>query len=69
MGVCLHDVSHHGNGPVFLSFLPPQVLKNGRVVEQGSHYELLARPDGVYTEMWNNQMKHDAEDKDGAKDI
>ena len=31
------------------------VLQHGRLVEQGTHAELLARPDGVYARMWRLQ--------------
>ena len=31
------------------------VLSQGRVAERGSHYELLSRPDSLYSELWNSQ--------------
>lgn len=31
------------------------VLENGRIVEQGTHQELLAREDGVYHHLWSRQ--------------
>ena len=31
------------------------VLNQGRVEESGSHFELLARPDSLYTKLWNSQ--------------
>ncbi|KAI5290242.1 Iron-sulfur clusters transporter atm1, mitochondrial [Ascosphaera acerosa] len=31
------------------------VLKDGRVVEQGTHAQLLAAPDGVYAQLWKAQ--------------
>ena len=31
------------------------VLQNGKIVEQGSHAELLASPNGVYRGLWDRQ--------------
>ncbi|XP_065907533.1 iron-sulfur clusters transporter ABCB7, mitochondrial-like isoform X2 [Dysidea avara] len=31
------------------------VLQNGRVEEQGSHFDLIANPSSLYAEMWHNQ--------------
>ncbi len=31
------------------------VLEHGAVVEEGSHEELLQRPNGVYARLWNHQ--------------
>lgn len=31
------------------------VLENGKIVEQGKHQELLAKPDGVYHHLWSRQ--------------
>lgn len=31
------------------------VLREGEIVERGSHDELLARPDGLYAAMWKEQ--------------
>jgi len=31
------------------------VLREGEVVERGSHDELLAKPDGIYAAMWKEQ--------------
>ncbi|GAA6030259.1 hypothetical protein JCM8097_009014 [Rhodosporidiobolus ruineniae] len=33
------------------------VLKDGYIVESGSHAELLAKPDGVYAELWQKQIE------------
>ena len=30
------------------------VVKEGRLAEQGTHYELLANSEGAYSEMWRN---------------
>ena len=50
------------------------VLKFGEIVEQGSHDELLAIPDGYYKKLWNKQseqqekMKREAEEKAKLKE-
>jgi ABC-type glutathione transport system ATPase component len=31
------------------------VLREGEIVERGSHDELLAQPDGIYAAMWKEQ--------------
>jgi ATP-binding cassette subfamily B (MDR/TAP) protein 7 len=33
------------------------VLSAGKVAERGTHYELLARPDSLYSELWNSQHR------------
>jgi ATP-binding cassette, subfamily B, bacterial len=33
------------------------VMEHGRIVEQGTHAELIGRPDGVYTRMWALQRE------------
>ncbi len=33
------------------------VLDNGRVAEVGTHAELLLRPEGLYSRMWDMQVK------------
>ena len=33
------------------------VLKDGVIVERGSHRELMETPGSVYSEMWNQQAK------------
>jgi len=32
------------------------VLDQGRVAEEGSHDELLARSGSIYSQLWNNQL-------------
>lgn len=31
------------------------ILDQGRVIEQGTHEELLAKPNGHYANIWNSQ--------------
>jgi len=38
------------------------VLKDGKVAEQGTHYELLADPDSVYNLMWQHYLREKTED-------
>ena len=33
------------------------VMKDGRVVEKGKHFELLGKEDSVYNEMWKNYLR------------
>jgi ABC-type dipeptide/oligopeptide/nickel transport system ATPase component len=33
------------------------VLADGRVVEQGTHHELISKEDSVYSEMWRNYLR------------
>lgn len=33
------------------------VVKDGRVIEEGSHDELIAKPDGAYTTLISRQMR------------
>lgn len=39
------------------------VLKNGRVVEQGTHKSLMENPDSEYKKMWKNYLR------DGVIDV
>lgn len=34
------------------------ILDQGKVIEQGTHDELLAKPNGHYASMWNAQQTH-----------
>ena len=36
------------------------VLKNGAVVEQGTHTELMEKPDSEYKQMWKNYLREEA---------
>lgn len=38
------------------------VLKDGCVVENGTHQELTAIPDSVYNEMWSNYLREKEEE-------
>ena len=33
------------------------VLREGKVEERGSHYQLLSDPSSLYSEMWDKQHK------------
>lgn len=33
------------------------VLANGKVVEEGSHHELIIKENSVYKEMWHNYLR------------
>ena len=45
------------------------VLKDGVVAERGTHEELLARPGGVYADMWEQQSSAEAEaEMEGGKE-
>jgi ABC-type dipeptide/oligopeptide/nickel transport system ATPase component len=35
------------------------VMRNGKIIERGNHKELLARDDGVFAGMWNQQITID----------
>jgi ATP-binding cassette subfamily B (MDR/TAP) protein 6 len=39
------------------------VLKNGEVVESGTHSDLLSLNDGLYASMWNQQLQSFDEEK------
>lgn len=46
------------------------VLKEGRVVEHGSHHELQAIPNSVYNEMWSNYLReNENEDKESKEQV
>ena len=34
-----------------------QVLRDGRIVESGTHWQLLKQPDSFYAHLWHNQQK------------
>nr|ALI16774.1 HAF ABC transporter subfamily C [Dirofilaria immitis] len=34
------------------------VLEHGKMIESGSHFELLAKPDSHYSSLWNSQHKY-----------
>uniref|UniRef100_A0A0R3RW45 Iron-sulfur clusters transporter ABCB7, mitochondrial n=1 Tax=Elaeophora elaphi TaxID=1147741 RepID=A0A0R3RW45_9BILA len=34
------------------------VLENGKVIESGSHFKLLAKPDSRYSDLWKSQHKY-----------
>ena len=38
------------------------VLDQGRIVQQGTHEELLGEPDGKYYELWNAQAQYYTEE-------
>jgi len=44
------------------------VLKQGRVVEQGTHAELMKRPDSEYKRMWKNYLREGTVDDVAAAD-
>ena len=33
------------------------VLRDGKVAEEGSHYDLVNRPNSIYSEMWKNYLR------------
>ena len=39
------------------------VLKNGRVVEEGKHQDLMLRPNGEYRQMWSNYLREEEEEQ------
>uniref|UniRef100_A0A034VQN2 ATP-binding cassette sub-family B member 6, mitochondrial n=1 Tax=Bactrocera dorsalis TaxID=27457 RepID=A0A034VQN2_BACDO len=45
------------------------VLKDGNIAERGRHEELLQRKDGVYAEMWMQQLKNLESDGEGEKNV
>jgi ABC-type glutathione transport system ATPase component len=44
------------------------VLEAGRVAEQGSHHQLLANPNSIYTQLWNKQHEAILEQMQGDKE-
>ena len=38
------------------------VLKNGKVVENGTHHQLYNKPNSVYNEMWSNYLRENEEE-------
>lgn len=34
------------------------VLNEGRIHERGTHYELLSKPDSLYSHLWHKQHEH-----------
>lgn len=51
--ICEHLLASHS--PFFLTVFRILVLKDGQIVEQGSHRELLAM-DGIFASMWADQI-------------
>jgi ATP-binding cassette, subfamily B, bacterial HlyB/CyaB len=33
-------------------------IKDGQIIEDGTHNDLLARPDGLYAKLWRMQSDH-----------
>ena len=46
------------------------VLQNGQVAEQGSHFELIANPQSLYSDLWKkqNQMALESGQKEQLSD-
>lgn len=42
------------------------VLHDGRIVESGTHMELIARSDSLYSDMWRQQMEADFRRAEGG---
>ncbi|KAJ9052311.1 ATP-binding cassette-type vacuolar membrane transporter Hmt1 [Entomophthora muscae] len=45
------------------------VLRNGEVVERGSHNTLMANPNSVYYDMWQKQLKEQPDDQKQSQKI
>jgi ABC-type multidrug transport system ATPase subunit len=45
------------------------ILDQGRVIEEGSHEELLAKTNGHYASIWNSQQTHRKVQEDKKEEI
>lgn len=45
------------------------ILDQGRVIEEGSHDELLAKPNGHYASIWKSQRTHRKHQEDKKEEI
>ncbi len=39
------------------------VLQDGKVAEQGTHFQLLAQPSSLYSYLWYNQQSSNGDDE------
>jgi ATP-binding cassette subfamily B (MDR/TAP) protein 1 len=44
------------------------VLKDGRVVENGTHHDLMGNPNSVYNEMWSNYLREGESEDEQTKE-